>query len=185
MEGSGGDGGLAINAQFTHPIGVCVDHDGRVFVSDNFDQGGNVVRVIDASGIINRYAGTGNYGVSGSGQALSNSLAHPIGISIDQEGRLFIADQDAGFIKMVDINGYMTNVAGNGGRGYSGDGGLATSASLNYAYGVFADHTGKIYIADTMNNVVRMVHTSGIISTVAGTGKIGYSGDGFSALQII
>jgi hypothetical protein len=86
---------------------------------------------------------------------------------------------------MVDINGYMTNVAGNGQRGYSGDGGLATSASLNYPYGVFADHTGKIYIADTFNNVIRIVDTSGIISTVAGTGKGGYSGDRGSALQVM
>ncbi|MBI6545553.1 MAG: hypothetical protein HY692_02090, partial [Cyanobacteria bacterium NC_groundwater_1444_Ag_S-0.65um_54_12] len=96
-------------------------------------------------------------------------------------GNLYIADYNNHRIRKVDTGGIITTVAGDGIDGYSGDGGAATSAQLWFPYDVAVDGAGNLYIADTYNNVIRKVATNGIISTVAGTGNWGYSGDGGAA----
>jgi hypothetical protein len=104
-----------------------------------------------------------------------------MGISFDAAGNLYFADMVNSVIRKVNTSGVITNIAGNGTNGYSGDGGPATAASLGLPKGTAIDASGNLYIADDQNNVIRKINTSGIISTVAGNGSSGYSGDGGSA----
>jgi len=104
-------------------------------------------------------------------------LNSPTGIALDSKGNLYIADSDNNAIRMVSPSGTITTVAGSGRQGYSGDGGPAINALLNYPQGVALDSAGNLYIADTFNNAVRMVR-NGIITTVGGNGGVGDSGDG-------
>jgi trimeric autotransporter adhesin len=129
-------------------------------------------------------AGTGSSGYSGDGgQATSAALNSPYGVAVDASGNIYIADTYNYRIRIVTKStGIISTVAGTGSYGYSGDGGQATSAALDYPCGVAVDASGNIYIADTYNYRIRMVTKStGIISTVAGTGSYGYSGDGGQA----
>lgn len=132
-----------------------------------------------AVGDISTVAGNGESGFSGDGgPATSASLQAPLGIAVDNAGNTYIADRDNQRVRKVNASGIITTVAGNGTQGFSGDGGSATSASLNIPWGVAADADGNFYIADTYNYRVRKVDTSGVITTLAGNGVYGYSGDG-------
>jgi hypothetical protein len=99
----------------------------------------------------------------------------------DREGNLYISDSLNHRIRKIGANGFISTVAGSGVRGFYGDGGLATQAQLNSPQGVAVDSLGNIYFADTGNHVVRRVSPEGVLSTVAGTGFRGYSGDGGKA----
>lgn len=136
-----------------------------------------------ASGyIINTVAGSDKSGFSGDGgAATSASLYAPSGVTVDSSGNLYIADTLNNRIRKVDVSGKISTVAGTGTGGYLGDGVAATSTWLNRPQGVGVDSSGNLYIADTWNNRIRKVDVSGEISTVAGTGFAGYSGDGGSA----
>jgi sugar lactone lactonase YvrE len=174
--GFSGDGGLATNARLTSPSGVAVDAAGDLFIADTFN---NRVRKVDPSGVISTVAGNGVPGYSGDGgPATSAALFQPFTVVVDGSGNLFIADSFNHRIRKVDPSGVITTVAGNGTAGYSGDGGPATAASLNYPYSVALDAAGDLFIADYFNDRVRKVNPSGMISTVAGNGTHGYSGDG-------
>ena len=119
-------------------------------------------------------------GISGDGgQATSAQLNNPVGVAVDAQGSLYIADYANNRVRKVS-GGIITTVAGTGTAGYSGDGGQATSAQLNFPVGVAVDAQGSLYIADSGNYRVRKV-SGGIITTVAGTGTAGYSGDGGQA----
>ncbi len=121
-------------------------------------------------------AGNGTVGFSGdNGLATSAQLNSPVGIAVDSAGNLYIADSFNNVIRRVS-HGVITTVAGNGAQGFSGDGGLALSAQLNHPYGIAVDSAGNLYVTDQGNNV-RMV-SNGIITTVAGNGTQGFSGDG-------
>jgi len=172
--GYSGDGGAATLAQLNGPNGVAVDSAGNVFVAD----GGNWrVRKI-SNGVITTVVGNGTYGSSGDGgSATSAQLELPNGLAIDGLGNLFIADFSANRIRKV-ANGIITTVAGNGTAGFSGDGGSGASAELSQPQFVAVDPSNNLYIADTGNNRVRKVSAGGIISTLAGVGTAGYSGDG-------
>ena len=133
---------------------------------------------------IKTVAGTGQQGYTGdSGLATDAEIYYSRGLVFDNSGNLYIADTGNSVIRKVDINGTITTVAGNGQNGYSGDGGPATVAELRFPYSVAVDNDGNIYIADTSNHRIRKVDTNGIITTVAGTGYPGYSGDGSPATQ--
>ena len=119
-------------------------------------------------------AGHSLYG-GDNGPATSAQLASPLGVAVDSAGNLYIADTDNHRIRKVS-NGVITTVAGNGTAGFSGDNGPATSAQLNYPAGVAVDSAGNLYIADTDNNRIRKV-SNGVITTVAGNGTLGFSGD--------
>ncbi|MCP4664722.1 MAG: hypothetical protein GY849_00010, partial [Deltaproteobacteria bacterium] len=118
-------------------------------------------------------------GYSGDGgPATDASLNEPWGVAVSADGSLYIADQYNHRIRKVGSDGIITTVAGNGSRGYSGDGGPATDASLNEPWGVAVTTDGSLYITDYLNNRTRKVGTDGIITTVAGNGSYGDSGDG-------
>jgi sugar lactone lactonase YvrE len=129
--------------------------------------------------VISTVAGTGNPGFSGDGGAATAAqLQYPWGMAVDSAGNLYIADAGNHRIRKVTAVGIISTVAGAGVKGYSGDGGTATAALLDTPFGVAMDSAGNLYIADTNNRRIRKVTPAGVISTVAGTGVFGYSGDG-------
>ena len=135
------------------------------------------------SQIITTFAGTGVVGSSGNGgPATSALLSNPQAICTDNAGNLYIADHDNHVVRVVNSLGIISIFAGTGVSGYSGDGGPATSAQLAFPFGLCKDNVGNIYISDHVQNVIRKVTPAGIITTIAGTGSIGFSGDGGSAL---
>jgi len=168
----------ATSMSFTEPRALIVDAPGNFYFAAN----GTSIRKVDAAtGIISTIAGTGIFGYAGDGGAATDAkLNNPYGLAFDVSGNLYIADKDNNAIRKISAGtGIITTVAGTGTAGYSGDGGLATSATLNKPFGVAVDRAGNIYISDNSNFVIRKVDAStGIITTVAGTGTAGYSGDG-------
>jgi sugar lactone lactonase YvrE len=176
--GYSGDNGPATNAELKYPQSIAVDHIGNLYIADSEN---NRIRKVDTNGIITTVAGTGEYGYTGDNGPASNAkIGHVYRISVDGSGNLYIADSYH-TIRKVDTNGIITTIAGNGQQGYSGDGGLAINAQLSNPYGAVLDGSGNIYIADLSNSRIRKVDTYGIITTVAGTGVDGYSGDGGAA----
>ena len=179
--GDTGDGGAATNAQLNFPKAVAVDPVGNVYVADSEN---NRIRKVATDGVITTVAGNGTYAYGGDGGPATNaSLQAPSGVAVDSEGNVFIADRYNNRIRKVDAAGIVTTVAGNGNLGYSGDGGVATNATLNYPYAVAVDWVGRIYISDTENTRIRRVDTNGTIDALAGNGNFGYSGDGGPALD--
>lgn len=135
-------------------------------------------------GLISTVAGTGLSIFNGDGiQATSANLNSPAAVALDASGNFYIADTYNSRIRKVDAGtGMISTVAGNGLGGYTGDGGAATAAQLYFPTGVAVDAAGNVYIADQSNGVIRKVNAgTGVISTVAGTGTFGYSGDGAAA----
>ena len=183
-----GDGGSALNASLVFPFGVAVDAEGNLFITD---RNGNRIRKVtagadgkvdgDSDDIITTVAGTGVMSFSGDGgSATSATLSFLRSAAVDSSGNLFIADANNARVRRVDSStGVITTVAGNGTFGFSGDGGPATSASLNFPEGLAVDSSGNLFIAEHPNERVRRVDVAtGIITTVAGTGVKGFSGDG-------
>ena len=169
------DGGPATSASINEPAGVSVDADGNIYIADTEN---HRIRKVDADGIISTVAGTGSAGYSGEGTAINKKIKEPKGVSVDADGNIYIADTENHRIRKVDADGIITTVAGTGSRGYSGDDGQATEGKINKPAGVSVDESGNIYIADTENHRIRKVDAGGIITTVAGTGSRGYSGEG-------
>ena len=184
-----GDGGPAVSASLEEPSGIAVDSSGDVFIADR-----TFCRIREVSaqtGIIFTVAGSDNCFYSGDGgPATSATLNNPSGVALDRSGNIFIADTNNCLIRMVSastgiistVAGTLPDITGDLHCGYSGDGGLATSAKLGFPNGVAVDSSGNVIIADTTNCAIRKISTStGIISTVAGTASCGYSGDGGAA----
>src|SRR5439155_418716 len=137
--------------------------------------------VVAATGIIHTVAGNGNFGFSGDGgPAPDAELVTPSGVFVDISGNIFIADTgNARIREVVAATGIIQTVAGNGTNGYSGDGGPATSATINVPSDVYADSAGNLFVADSFNNRIRkVVAATGDIQTVAGNGIADFSGDG-------
>ncbi len=184
--GFSGDGGPATLATFISPSGLSVDRWGNLFIADMFNQ--RIRRVDVATGFIETVAGNGTSGFGGDGgPAVSAQLSVPTGAVADANGNLFIADAGNNRIReVVAATGVIRTVAGTGVPGaclFGGDGGPATSAQLCNPARVVVDSWGNLFIADQGNNRVRRVDAaSGIITTVAGTGVAGFSGDGGPAL---
>lgn len=173
-----GDGGPATSATLSSPLGLAFDSSGNLYISDYYDYR---IRRVDTNGIITTIVGNGTAGFSGDGGPASGAqVTSPTGLTFDGAGNMYIGDGPR--LRRVDKNGVITTFAGNGTSGFSGDGGPATSAELAVVDGVSVDKTGNVYIADG-NNRVRKVDTNGVISTFAGTGTLGFSGDGGPAIN--
>ena len=174
--GYSGDGGPATSAQLYDCYGVTLDGSGNMYIADWYN---NRIRKVSPSGIITTVAGTGTAGYSGDGgPATSAQLYDPYSVAVDGSGNLFIADEFNYRVRKVSPSGTITTVAGTGVYGYSGDGGPATSAQIYFPHGIVLDGSGNLYFSDSYNHRIRKVSSSGIITTVAGTGTAGYSGDG-------
>jgi hypothetical protein len=174
--GFSGDGGSATSARLAQPVATAPDARGNLYVAE---QANNRIRKVDSSGRITTVAGTGRMGFSGDGgPATSARLRFPRGLAPDGDGNLFFADVGNHRIRKVDAAGIITTVAGTGARGFSGDGGPATSARLSFPRGLRFDAAGNLYLTDGGNARVRRIDTAGIITTVAGSGESGFSGDG-------
>lgn len=167
--GFSGDGGLATAAKISIPMGLCIDPAGNVYFTDD-----DRIRKIDATTkIISTVAGSDLTGFSGdNGPAVNAVLYNPRRITSDVNGNIFFSDESNNRVRRIDkVTGIITTVAGNGSNGFSGDGGSATSAQLNFPCGVSVDASGNIFIADRGNNRIRKVDgVSKVISTVAGDG---------------
>ena len=172
--GYSGDGGPATSAQLSNTYGLAVDGQGNLFIAEYCR-----IRKVGPDGIITTVAGNGTPGYSGDGGPATSAQLNRsiIGVAVDGAGNLFIADHGNYRIRKVSPDGIITTVAGNGVWGYSGDGGPATSTSLHYPHGVAVDGQGNLFIADYGNYRIRKVSSDGIITTVAGNGNGGYSGD--------
>jgi uncharacterized protein (TIGR03437 family) len=176
--GLAGDGGAAASAQLNAPFGVTVDAAGNLYIAEF---GNNRVRKVATNGNISTLAGNGVSGYSGDGgQAASARLNGPQGVAVDSAGNVYIADAANNRVRKVAPNGVISTVAGNGAAGVSGDGGLAVNALVGNPVAVATDSVGNVYIADGSARV-RKLFLSGIITTIAGAGARGYSGDGGSA----
>ena len=178
--GFSGDGGKATLARLAHPYGVAVDGKGNVFIADTSNAR---LRKVSPGGRITTIAGNGAVCCStgDGGAATAAVLSFPNAVAVDGKGNVYIADNLDHRVRKVTSGGRITTLAGTGTSGDSGDGGKATSARLNYPFGVAVDRKGRVYISDSLSSRVRMVSPAGKITTIAGTGKAGFSGDGGQA----
>lgn len=172
-----GTGGPAADASLGDPRGLALTPMGDLIVSE---VSGHIVRRIDLSSEnILAFAGRDIPGYGGDGRAAADAnLSGPVGIAADPRGNVWIAERFNHRVRKVDAAGIITTAAGSFQEGYAGDGEPATMAALNAPEGVAVDAHGRLFIADTGNHRIRMVNAEGIISTVAGTGEAGFSGDG-------
>lgn len=171
-----GDGGPATSGRLVDPVAVAADSFKGVWIADYL---GNRIRGILASGILFTQAGNGEAGFRGDqAPAQTSQLNRPRGLALDRQGNLYIADTMNHRIRCIRPNGFIETVAGNGVRGYHGDGGPGVQAHLNAPLGVAVDSLGNLLIADSGNHAIRKLNPLGIISTVAGSGGRGFSGDG-------
>ena len=176
------DGVNALSAELSQPNGIEVDGNGNIYFSDQMHH--KVRRIDVATQLITTIAGTGANGFNGDNQlATSAQLARPAGLAIDGNGNVYIADYDNHRIRRVDaISKQITTVAGTGVAGFNGDAQLATSAQLNAPNRVALDASGNLFIGDISNQRIRRVDSvTKNITTVAGTGVAGFSGDGEAA----
>jgi sugar lactone lactonase YvrE len=175
--GFSGDGGLAINASLNYNWGIALDSSLNLYIVDD---GESRIRKVTTDGIINTIAGIDTVNDGGyngdSILAINARFEHPSCIALDTIGNIYIADQGRR-IRKINIDGVITTIAGTGVSGYSGDGGLAINAKIGDPIGIVADKMGNIYFTDIENNVIRKVDKDDIITTVAGNGVAGYTGD--------
>ncbi len=176
-----GDGGIATSAVFDVPAAVALDSAGNLYIVDT--ENNRVRKVTASTNVITTIAGNGQLGYAGDGKlATVAEFYHPLGVAVDSAGNVYIADSGNHVIRKLTPSGstyIITTVAGIGDTpGFGGDGGPATSASLNHPCGVAVDATGNLYIADTTNGRIRVV-INGTIYTIAGNGRLGiFAGDG-------
>ena len=176
IAGYNGDNIAANTAELNYPTGITFDSAGNLVVADGLN---NRVRKISPAGIITTFAGTGAAGYSGDhGLATLATFNQPFGLTYDAFGNLYITDIGNCVVRVVNTSNIINTYAGNGTCGFGGDNGPATSANLNFPRGMVTDSHGNLYIADTNNYRVREVSVAGKITTFAGTGVNGFSGDG-------
>ena len=150
-----GDGGGGGSAEFNNPAGMVMDANGNLYIADSNN---GVIREFSAAGVVSTVAGTGINGFSGDGgPATKAQLNDPRDVALDALGNLYIADKGNSRIRMVTPNGTIITIAGTGTPGFGGDGGSSTQAQLNFPVAVRVDNAGNVYIADSGNNVIRML----------------------------
>jgi hypothetical protein len=172
------DGVAATAASISNPAGLAFDASGNLYVAL---RGQAKIRMVSLSGTITTVAGTGTTGSGGDGgPATAAQLNQPTGLAIDATGNLYIGSDGSSYrIRKVNTLGVISTYAGTGTTGYSGDGGPATAAKIgSFIYGLATDASGNLYMPDWTNNRLRMVSSSGIITTIAGTGTATSTGNG-------
>ena len=177
--GYAGDGGPAVSARLAGPTGLAFDPAGNLYIGDT---GNSNVRQVAPSAVIATFAGNGSscgFGADGDPATLT-PLCAPQGVVADLAGNIYIADTDHNRVIRVDPAGNIHNVAGTGTAGDAGAGNTSWG-ELNGPTGLALDSAGNLYIADTQNHRIRMLAPGGAISTIAGTGTLGFSGDGGAA----
>lgn len=186
--GYSGDGGPAIEAEFSCPVHAATDSSGALLI---VDRDNSLVRRVDTSGVVTTFAGGGTLDTSGPDSPADGAAAtdarflpeSPVHVKVDAAGNVCLADEKAHRVWKVDPSGRMTSFAGTGEPGFSGDGGPASQAQLNGPYGLALDAEDNLYIGDYENARIRRVAQDGTISTVAGNGEIGTAGDGGPATE--
>jgi uncharacterized protein (TIGR03437 family) len=183
--GWSGDNGPALSAQFFNPLRIALDANDNLYITDYGNQ--SIRFVNNSSDFINSIAGNGSPGYSGDGgNSVGAQLDDPHDVVVDPAGNVYIADTLNARVRKIDTSGNINTIAGNGTRGWSGDGGPAVNAQLNLPAGLALDKAGNLYIADFGNATVRKVATNGNITTIAGIGYSDYAaapGDGGPANQ--
>ena len=176
--GFAGDTGPALAAEFNSPTALAIDATGALLVCDSLNH--RVRRI--GSGTITTIAGNGIQGFAGDGAAASAAeLDTPSGVAASFDGHIYIADSHNDRIRLLALDGTISTVAGNGNRGFSGDGSAATAATLALPRGLMVTSAGALLFADSNNQRVRMVDALGIITTIVGSGVQGSSSDGNAA----
>ena len=171
--GYSGDGGPATSAKLAYPVGLAVDIENNIYITDYLN---SAIRKVNTSGIITTVAGNGTAGYDGdNGYATDATLGHPRSVAVDGTGNIFIADYDNDVIREVNTSGIISTIAGIGLAGYAGDGNEATLAQLNNPWGIAVDGYGGVYFSELHNNVIRKIDTNGIITTIAGNGTPGFT----------
>jgi uncharacterized protein (TIGR03437 family) len=173
--------GTAAAAQLNGPAGVAVGASGVVYIADTLNQR---VRAVTPGGPLTTLAGSGVAGFNGEIELPRIALLNrPLGVAADALGNWYVADTANNRVRKVQPGGNLFTIAGNGNASYFGDGGPAAKGSVNQPEGVAVDPLGNVYIADTLDHAVRKVTPDGVITTLAGNGNPGYSGDGGPATQ--
>jgi len=177
-QGFSGDGGVATAAELNAPQGVAVGPDGTLYIADT---GNQRVRAVSA-GMITTFAGNGTVGFEGDGAAaISASFRGPNGLAVDASGALLVCDEGNQRVRRISA-GVISTAVGNGVQGYAGDGGAATGAEINTPMGLAVGSDGRVFLADSHNERIRVIDTSGIVTTLAGIGVAGFAGDGGPAI---
>jgi serine/threonine protein kinase, bacterial len=172
LAGSGAVGsadGVGSSATFYYPTGVAVDPSGNIYVAD---LGGNTIREVTSGGVVTTVAGDGGSG-STNGTASTATFRSPAGVAIDKSGNLYITDASNNQIRMVTPGAVVSTFAGSGPQG-SADA-TGTAASFYYPYGIAIDASGNLYVADARNNKIRKITPAGVVSTLAGSGTVGFA----------
>ncbi len=174
------DAPAATDAQLHSPTGLAFDKSGNLYIAD---MGNSVIRQVAAGGGTTTVAGSSEVGYFGDGApAVAAYLWNPEDVAVDGSGDIFIADTGNDVIREVTPDGNINTIAGSNVEGYSGDGGAATSADLDQPRGISLDSNGNLYIAEFGDSRIRKI-SKGTISTIAGTGTEGFSGDGSQAAK--
>jgi trimeric autotransporter adhesin len=179
IEGYSGDGGLATHASLDLPFHIAIDEHGNLFISDLLNN--RIRKVEKATGIITTIAGTGIQGYNGDGNnALLTNLTIPMGIALDNRGDIIISDETGLRLRKLNMKTrIITTIAGSSNRGFGGDGGPATQATFNFIWNIAVDNQNNIYLGDESNYRMRKIDgKTGIITTFAGNGVLGNSGNG-------
>lgn len=180
--GFSGDNGVAASAMLSNPTALAVDSSGNLYIADTDN---HRIRKITGT-TITTVAGNGEQGFSGDGgAATSAAIDSPNGVAVDATGTVYIGDTHNQRVRVVNAAGTISTLAGNGSKTYGGDNGPATSASLARPRGLSVDAQGNIYVADSDNNRIRIIASTGSIKTVAGNGSQGFAGDGGPAVNAI
>ena len=178
-KGHSGNGGPAGSARLADPGGLAFDARGNLYLADH-----GAVRRIDGSGRITTVAGTGKAGFSGDGGRATRARIAASDVAFDRRGNLYVSDTLHHRVRMVDADGVITTVAGSGELAPLGDGGPATSAAVDFPVGVAVDSKGNLLVAEHHGNRIRKVDPDGTITTIAGTGEIGFSGERGTATEL-